>query len=135
MMIDLQRTSLPVLLCSALVLPIAACDSKEKDDSTDKSAEKNAEEKKPEKKEPATLLAEGKPTVPSIFKGIKPGMTLEDAKKLHEGLPKEDSIEDPSYDGMYFHIYIPEDDGIVKTLRFGLPKTSACFSRGAAWIS
>jgi hypothetical protein len=128
MTISKTRLWTPVL--AGLLLTAPACDDK-KDEA--KADDGKAAEKKPEPKDPATLIAGDKPTVPTVFKGLEPGMTVEEAKKKLPGLPEEDRIEDPEYDGMYFYAYIPKDDDEIKNLRAQLPKDKALDMVKAKW--
>lgn len=121
MMIPTKSLWTPVL--AGLLLTATGCDDKKDDAKGDD--DKKAAEAKPEKKDPATLITGDKPTVPDVFKGLQPGMSLEDAKAKLPGLPEEDRIEDPAYDGMYFYAYIPKDSTEIKTLRMQLPKDKA----------
>lgn len=118
MLTPAPRSLCALLVAGPLLVPVA-CDKKPEDTKT------TAEAPKPEPKDPATLVTGDKPTVPEVFKGLEPGMSLEEAKKKLPSLPEGDRIEDPAYGKMPFYVYIPKDETEIKTLRFQLPKAKA----------
>lgn len=117
----------------ASLLGAVACNT-----TPEKQAEKTAaaaEAAKPAvaAKGPETLINGSHPTIPDVFRGLEPGMAMEEAKKKLPSLPAETTIEDPAYGDLRFHAYVPEDGKRVENLRLKLPKDKALALVRAKW--
>ncbi len=125
----MASTKLFLPLLAAVSLSLGACDGAEKPEP------KKTETKAPpkvEKKDPATLFTGAAPTVPEVYKGLKLGMTGEEAKKLVPAMPEEDTIKDEAYD-MRFYSSFDDDTGLLQRMRFQLPKDKALELIKAKW--
>ncbi len=110
------------------------CSKKESPEASATSVQPNlAEPPKPAQKDVATLITGDKPTIPEIYKGLTPGMTVAEAKAKVSSFSAEESLKDPAYDGINFFVYVPKDEPSLKTLRFELPKDKALSLVKAKW--
>ncbi|MCA9714682.1 MAG: hypothetical protein H6713_24885 [Myxococcales bacterium] len=117
----MARTKLILPLLAAFSLSLAACDSEEKPE----PKKTETAEPKVEKKDIATLIVGDAPTVPEVYKGLKLGMSGEEAKKLVPAMPEEDTIKDEAYGTMRFYSSFDDDTGLLQRMRFQLPKDKA----------
>ncbi len=87
---------------------------------------------KPVKKDLATLLQGKAPTIPSVLKGLRPGMTAKEYKAIFPGMPDKDDIEVEGYDTT-FNVMFDQDSKKLASLYFGLPKDKALDMVSKAW--
>ena len=124
----------PRTLALILALPLTltlgtACDKGKSDE--DKKAE--TEEPKIEQKDPTTLFTGDKVTMPEVYGGLKIGMTKDEAKAAFPGLPDDDPIKPPEYEGMWFTTDFDDDTGELTRVYFSMKKEGALEAAKAKW--
>ncbi len=124
----MRRPSLLVLafFCSSSLF--GACKSDDVADEADGSAAPPVAAK-----EPATLIEGDAVTIPAVYQGVEPGMSVEEAKKRVASLPEDDTIKDPAYPDIYFVADVGEDGKSITRLYFALPNKDAKATVSAKW--
>lgn len=87
----------------------------------------------PPAKDVAELIEGDAVTIPAAYKGLRPGMTLAEAKALFAGMPDEDTVKDTAFPDVYFAVGFDQDAQSVSRLYFSLPGEKAKELIEAKW--
>ncbi|MCA9545644.1 MAG: hypothetical protein KC613_14665 [Myxococcales bacterium] len=82
-----------------------------------------------------SLFASKAPTLPAPFKGLKSGMTGEEAAKIIPGMPDEDTIEAAEYPDLRFNVGFDRKTKKISRFWINLPKDKAKAMLTQAWGS
>lgn len=127
---SMSRTLLASLVAGGLAL--AGCGDKPSGESSAKT-EKKAEAPKVEAKPIETLFTGTAPALPAPYKGLKPGMTADEAKAIFPAMPEDDTVKVPEYPDVRFNVDFDKKTKKIKRFYFDLPKDKAEAALTKAW--
>jgi hypothetical protein len=129
---SMSRNTIAAFVAGGLAL--SACGDKPAGESgAPAKSEQKAEATKVEAKPVETLFAGTAPTLPAPYKGLKPGMTGDEAKAVFPAMPDEDTIKTDEYPDVRFNVSFDKKTKKIGRFYFDLPKDKAEAALTKAW--